>query len=116
MSRFRPPEPEFVNMTLPSRRTQEFDPEKAAHFNLARPDAAESQKNQGREGGPAAMSRITLIGAGSSGFARSFLVDIMSRPGLTDATVSLMDIDLGKLAARETIAMTSCSGVTRADP
>jgi hypothetical protein len=37
-------------MTLPSRRTQAFDPEKAAHFNLARPDAAESQKNQGREG------------------------------------------------------------------
>jgi alpha-galactosidase len=43
------------------------------------------------------MAKIALIGAGSTGFARPFLVDIMSRPGLADATVSLMDIDEKKL-------------------
>ena len=50
------------------------------------------------------MAKITLIGAGSTGFAKPFLVDIMSRPGLADATVSLMDIDAKKLAVTESLA------------
>jgi alpha-galactosidase len=50
------------------------------------------------------MAKIALIGAGSTGFAKSFLADIMSRPGLADATVALMDIDAKKLAVSESLA------------
>ncbi|HSV91482.1 MAG TPA: alpha-galactosidase [Desulfobacterales bacterium] len=50
------------------------------------------------------MAKITLIGAGSTGFAKPFLVDIMSRPGLAGSTVSLMDIDEKKLAVTESLA------------
>jgi alpha-galactosidase/6-phospho-beta-glucosidase family protein len=50
------------------------------------------------------MPKITLIGAGSTGFAKPFLVDIMSRPGLAGTTVSLMDVDAKKLAVTESLA------------
>ena len=39
------------------------------------------------------MTKIALIGAGSRGFTKSFLTDIMSKSGLGGATVSLMDIN-----------------------
>ena len=39
------------------------------------------------------MPKITYIGAGSRGFAKRFLMDIMTRPALAEGTVSLMDIN-----------------------
>ena len=39
------------------------------------------------------MAKIAYIGAGSRGFAKRFLMDIMTRPALADATVALMDIN-----------------------
>ena len=43
------------------------------------------------------MPKITLIGAGSIGFARRLLGDILSLPEFRGATVSLMDIDAKRL-------------------
>jgi alpha-galactosidase len=39
------------------------------------------------------MAKITLIGAGSTGFARQFIVDVLTRPALASGTLALMDID-----------------------
>ena len=39
------------------------------------------------------MPKITYIGAGSTGFAKRFMADIMSRPELADGTLALMDIN-----------------------
>lgn len=50
------------------------------------------------------MAKITLIGAGSTGFAKPFLADIMSRPALAASTVSLMDVDERRLAVTEALA------------
>jgi len=50
------------------------------------------------------MAKITLIGAGSTGFSKPFLVDIMSRPGLAGSTVCLMDIDAGKIEVMAALA------------
>ncbi len=39
------------------------------------------------------MPKITIIGAGSTGFTKAFLADIPTRPQLAETTtVSLMDI------------------------
>ena len=38
------------------------------------------------------MANITYIGAGSRGFARQLLMDIMTRPALAEATIALMDV------------------------
>ena len=38
------------------------------------------------------MAKIAYIGAGSRGFAKRFLMDIMARPVLAESTVALMDI------------------------
>lgn len=43
------------------------------------------------------MTKITFIGAGSFGFTRKLVRDILTFPSLEDATISLMDIDPGKL-------------------
>ena len=48
--------------------------------------------------------RITFIGAGSSVFARALLKDLFLFPELQNATISLMDIDPGRLADSEIIA------------
>ncbi len=46
------------------------------------------------------MSRkIAFIGAGSFGFTRDLVKDILSFPALQDATIALMDIDPDRLAA-----------------
>ena len=37
------------------------------------------------------MAKITYIGAGSRGFAKQLLMDILTRPALAEGTVSLMD-------------------------
>ncbi|HJQ28484.1 MAG TPA: alpha-glucosidase/alpha-galactosidase [Rubrobacter sp.] len=43
------------------------------------------------------MTRITLIGAGSAVFTRNLCSDILLAPALQDSTISLMDIDAGRL-------------------
>ncbi len=43
------------------------------------------------------MSKITFIGAGSIGFTRKLVTDILSFPKLADSTISLMDIDEERL-------------------
>jgi alpha-galactosidase len=44
------------------------------------------------------VPKIALIGAGSRVFATNIVGDILSFPELSDATVSLMDVDEGRLA------------------
>jgi alpha-galactosidase len=44
------------------------------------------------------MAKITFIGAGSFGFTRTLVRDILTFPLLADATLCLMDIDPGRLA------------------
>lgn len=39
------------------------------------------------------MAKITIIGAGSTGFAKQFVADILTRPALAEGTLSLMDIN-----------------------
>src|SRR6185369_16205346 len=43
------------------------------------------------------MPKITLIGAGSVVFTRNLCSDILLTPALQNATISLMDIDAGRL-------------------
>jgi len=42
--------------------------------------------------------KIVFIGAGSFGFTRSLVRDLLSFPAFADATITLMDIDQGRLA------------------
>ena len=44
------------------------------------------------------MKKIAFIGAGSFGFTRSLVRDILSFPALSDCTIALMDIDPDRLA------------------
>ena len=44
------------------------------------------------------MTKITFIGAGSFGFTRNLVRDILSFPAFADATLALMDIDPVRLA------------------
>lgn len=50
------------------------------------------------------MPKITFIGAGSTVFAKRLLVDILNFPELSDATISLHDIDEERLGTSETVA------------
>ena len=43
------------------------------------------------------MTKITFLGAGSLGFTRGLVRDILTFPLLQDATLSLMDIDAARL-------------------
>lgn len=45
------------------------------------------------------MKKITFIGAGSFGFTRTLVKDILTFPALADSTIVLMDIDPERLAA-----------------
>ena len=45
------------------------------------------------------MKKIAFIGAGSFGFTRSLVRDILSFPALADSEIALMDIDPERLAA-----------------
>lgn len=45
------------------------------------------------------MTRIAFIGAGSFGFTRGLVRDILTFPALQDSTIVLMDIDPARLAA-----------------
>src|SRR5690554_4701399 len=44
------------------------------------------------------MRKIAFIGAGSFGFTRSLVRDILSFPAFADATIALMDIDPDRLS------------------
>lgn len=50
------------------------------------------------------MLKITMIGAGSHVFARRLLSDILTWPSLSEATVSLMDIDAARLETMAALA------------
>jgi len=51
------------------------------------------------------VPRITIIGAGSTGFTKAFLADILSRPELAETTtVSLMDISQENLEVAAALA------------
>ena len=44
------------------------------------------------------MKKIAFIGAGSFGFTRSLVRDILSFPAMSDSTIALMDIDADRLS------------------
>ena len=50
------------------------------------------------------MPKITFLGAGSTVFAKNLIGDILSFPELTDATISLHDIDAERLRTSEIVA------------
>jgi len=50
------------------------------------------------------MPKIAFIGAGSTVFAKALLGDILSFPELSDATISLHDIDEARLRTSEVVA------------
>ena len=50
------------------------------------------------------MPRITLIGAGSTVFAKNLLGDILSFPELAESHIALMDIDSERLRTSELAA------------
>ncbi|NOK59529.1 MAG: alpha-glucosidase/alpha-galactosidase [Chloroflexi bacterium AL-W] len=50
------------------------------------------------------MPKITLIGAGSTVFAKNLLGDILSFPELSDSTIYLFDIDAERLRTSEIVA------------
>ena len=50
------------------------------------------------------MPKITIIGAGSRVFARSFIGDILLTPELENSTISLYDIDISKLEVMTRLA------------
>ena len=50
------------------------------------------------------MAKISLIGAGSTVFARALLGDILSMPELAGSTISLHDIDATRLRTSENVA------------
>jgi alpha-galactosidase len=52
------------------------------------------------------MTRIALIGAGSVVFTRNLINDLLSFPALQDSTISLMDIDAGRLALARDLVQT----------
>ncbi len=50
------------------------------------------------------MTKITMIGAGSTVFMKNLIGDALSKPSLKDAHIALMDIDAGRLAQSELVA------------
>ena len=58
------------------------------------------------------MTKITFIGAGSLGFTRGLVRDILTFPLLRDATLALMDIDTERLTSREKRCSISWTGAT----
>lgn len=50
------------------------------------------------------MTKISFLGAGSTVFAKNLIGDILSYPELSNATISLHDIDAGRLHTSEIVA------------
>ncbi len=57
------------------------------------------------------MPKITMIGAGSTVFARNLIGDILSFPDLADSTICLFDIDPARLRDSERVAHTLASSL-----
>ena len=57
------------------------------------------------------MTRITFIGAGSTVFAKNLLGDILSFPELAESTITLFDVDAGRLAETEVLARAAARGL-----
>ncbi|MBO9127291.1 MULTISPECIES: alpha-glucosidase/alpha-galactosidase [unclassified Rhizobium] len=57
------------------------------------------------------MTKITLIGAGSTVFAQNILGDILSRPAFADCTISLHDIDADRLSTSEIVTRRICEAL-----
>ena len=54
------------------------------------------------------MTKICLVGAGSTVFARNILSDVLSNPELADSEITLFDIDPERLATSDTMARRIC--------
>jgi len=50
------------------------------------------------------LVKVTLVGAGSTVFAKTLIGDLLSVPQLRDATVALMDVDSERLRTSEVVA------------
>lgn len=50
------------------------------------------------------MTKITMIGAGSTVFMKNLIGDALTKPSLNDAHIALMDIDAQRLAQSELVA------------
>ena len=61
------------------------------------------------------MTRIVLVGAGSTEFTRNLLGDILSFPALRDAEIVLHDIDADRLRTAERMAQWT-AGALQASP
>ncbi|MDJ0769699.1 MAG: alpha-glucosidase/alpha-galactosidase [Ilumatobacter sp.] len=57
------------------------------------------------------MTKITLIGAGSTVFAKNLITDVLLMPELADATIALHDIDEARLATSEIVAAKTAAAV-----
>lgn len=54
------------------------------------------------------MTKICLVGAGSTVFAQNILGDVLSNPGFSEAVISLFDIDPERLKTSEIVARRIC--------
>ncbi|AHF75815.1 Glycoside hydrolase family 4 [Sodalis praecaptivus] len=61
------------------------------------------------------MSKITLIGAGSTVFAQNILGDILSNPEFSHCTISLQDIDSDRLRTSEIVTRRICEALSLPD-
>ena len=50
------------------------------------------------------MAKIVHLGAGSAGFGKNFLADVLTRPSLQDSILCLMDINSDYLEMMHTAA------------
>jgi alpha-galactosidase len=57
------------------------------------------------------LVKVTLIGAGSTVFAKTLIGDLLSFPGLRDTTIALMDIDPNRLQTSEIVARRIAEGL-----
>jgi alpha-galactosidase len=57
------------------------------------------------------MTKICLVGAGSTVFAQNILGDVLSTPGFSGCTISLFDIDAERLKTSEIVARRICDAL-----
>jgi alpha-galactosidase len=57
------------------------------------------------------LVKVTLVGAGSTVFAKTLVGDLLSFPELRDMTIALMDIDLERLQTSEVVAHRIADGL-----
>jgi alpha-galactosidase len=61
------------------------------------------------------MTKICLVGAGSTVFAQNILGDVLSSPGLGGCTISLFDIDPERLKTSNIVAKRICESLKLSD-